>query len=1278
MVGHGGPKTSRGGRLAAPLGALRAWQFALWLLLVWLTAPAVAEDQSLRLRISWGGGQPQRWKASIALSEGTLTELTPLGIEADEPGSMWLAGGTLLVNERSPRSYDAVDVTLLDALHGQLNLSFTPLDPPGEPIEIRVAVAQLVSQEHLQPLDGKQNRVLIRRGPADRLRVKLERDHLIFSPGETWRFEVQPQLLGVTSGSRVQLRLQLASARDSNRLWSEEREFTADANGSAATFAFQVPLPPQEGVYDLVISAWQQGFPLRLARKHPLAERRVQVVVVGETSGGLLPQAPASFQQLGEIDPSQSNWLDRLPNLPLIAGGPKGPLGNGRSERVQHPLGPMLKLTSAGKDDLAWEAYPLPVGNPGEPHILEVEYAANEPQSLGISIVEPNAAGAIVPIGLDSGVYVSRASDQAPRLARHRLVFWPHTRSPLALLTNLRADQPAMFAKLRVLGGASHLERAATQPIADDPRLLAGYMNRPLFPEGFCATEALDAWSGRSLDDWVTFYQGGTRLVEYLQHVGHNGLMLSVVADGSAIYPSALVEPTPRYDTGAIFDQGQDPIRKDALELLFRFFDREDLQLIPAVQFAAPLPMLEARKRAAETDPAGLELIGTDGVRWLDRYPPRRGLAPYYNPLDPRVQDAMLAVIKELAQRYVQHPSFGGLGLELSGRGYATLPGAEWGLDDPTVSRFERAAGIRLPAGDQAQRANVVLSRHRAAWVKWRAAEMTAMYARMQRELAAIRPGTKLYLSCAELLDSPTAQQALRPALPRQTSLQDLLLELGIDIAALRQAADTVLLQPQWPAARETVNAEAPRLEFELAAETEKLFADGPPSGSLFFHEPREVRLASFDQKSPFRETFMLLLAQAVPSADENRRRFVHSLAMVDPVAMFDGGWLLPRGQEESLADLVSVYRALPAGRFNTLGDNTQPVTVRGLTRGSQTWVYVVNDSPWPASVEMRLTAPATCRVEPVGRGPMPDLSFGKDGGTWRIKLRPYDVVAARFESADVRISDPRVTIGGNALASMEHAVRELNTRAATLASPPAWHVLENPGFEAAPTWSLPLPGWSVAASEGTRSDLEPANPRSGARALKLTSAGGAISVTSGPFNPPPSGRLTLRAWMRIADASRQPVLRLAIEGSLGAQPYARATMVGRGHHPLNPSWTQYEFAIPDLPLDGLTQIRIRFDLLDAGEVWIDDVQLFHLLYLDMERVELQKILHLAGYSLERGELADCARLLESYWPRFLQSHVPAAPQLAALPPAAAPITSSAKPPKPGMLERLNRMNPFR
>ena len=146
----------------------------------------------------------------------------------------------------------------------------------------------------------------------------------------------------------------------------------------------------------------------------------------------------------------------------------------------------------------------------------------------------------------------------------------------------------------------------------------------------------------------------------------------------------------------------QDPLRKDALELLLRLFDREGLKLIPALEFASPLPELEALcSAAAATRRSGIEWIGADGDPWAASRAPRQGLAPYYNLLDPRVaaSDAQASSAK-LAARYAAHPSFGGLALQLSADGYAQLPGERLGVrrpdDRPLSSAKPRRAFLAL------------------------------------------------------------------------------------------------------------------------------------------------------------------------------------------------------------------------------------------------------------------------------------------------------------------------------------------------------------------------------------------------------------------------------------------------------------------------------------------------------------------------------------------------------------------------------------------------------
>ena len=113
-----------------------------------------------------------------------------------------------------------------------------------------------------------------------------------------------------------------------------------------------------------------------------------------------------------EIDPANPRWFEKLNKLPQLQLTKtrlprlwKGPLGNDCFQTKPHALGDLVQLNpNADSPDVSWEAYWLPITQPGRPHVLEVDYPGDVPQTLGISIVEPNAAGALMPIGLDSGV----------------------------------------------------------------------------------------------------------------------------------------------------------------------------------------------------------------------------------------------------------------------------------------------------------------------------------------------------------------------------------------------------------------------------------------------------------------------------------------------------------------------------------------------------------------------------------------------------------------------------------------------------------------------------------------------------------------------------------------------------------------------------------------------------------------------------------------------------------------------------------------------------------
>jgi hypothetical protein len=1290
---------------AAAIVALRA---ALALLLLSAAATSLADE--MRLRIAWGGGAERTWRGMVSVGDGSLSDPQPLGMESDEPGSMWLAGNrpgraVLVIQQRSPRSYDGVDVSISAPAGAKLLVRLSGADDPEHEAVVEVPLSGLSGEFINKDIDNRGNRLLVMRTPGDALRVRFSRDNLVFAPGETFKCELEPHGLPLPNGGTGRVKIQLLSG--SKELWSQQHDVQTDR---ADPIPLEIPLPKAEGVYDVAVTAihnpnWSQAVRKPLNWRRTIAERRVQLLVL-EPRKLTNAHSPGEYTQVVEIDPANPRWYEKFNRLPQLqlpkARLPrlwKGPLGNDCLRSQRHALGDVAELKpNADSPDVSWEAYWLPIGQPGRPHILEIEYPSDVPQTLTVGILEPNAAGTLSPLVVNSSVENganSGATNEPPRWLRHRVVFWPRTTTPMLLVSNGRDRMPAVYGKIRVLVDGPRLASRTPQRTAGDRRLLAAYLDRPLIAESFSASESLDPWSGRSLDDWTTFYEAGTRLVDYLNYAGYNGLMLAVLADGSTIYPSSLLQPTPRHDSGVLFASGQDPVRKDALEMLLQLFDREELQLIPMLEFAAPLPELETIRRAGGPNAEGLELIGAEGTSPGGAVPSQRGATPYYNVLDSRVQRAMLRVLHELAARYAKHPSFTGLALRLSPDGYAQLPGAEWALDDATMARFVQETGVQVPGtGTQryARRAAFFAEEpQRRTWLEWRAAQLAKFHRRAYDELAAARPGCRLYLAGIGAMNGPEFDRQLRPALPRRTTIASTLLQTGIDARLYRDDQHRIgLLRCERVACEENLAARAADLEISQMPDVDLCFQSIEAAGSLFLHTPREVHIESFDRKSPFKQTYSSLLVQSTPSGEQNRRRFIHSLATLDARVMVDGGWTLPLGQEATVRELAAAYRALPAVRFEPVanGENAeggQSTPFHYATHDGRTYLYAVNDAPFRATARVHVEATSACQIEELSglRKIGPLQADSSEGYYWEVTLEPYDLVAVRLSEPNVQCSSPRVTWPESVEIALSQHIRRLGARAAALGNPSPLDSLGNPGFEAAGT-NGEVPEWTVLGKNGVSAKLDRTEKHDGGQSVKMVSKGPVVCLVSKPLTAPATGRLTVSVWLRVADPARQPPLRLAIEGKLRGRDYYRygpvggSTQNGQPGDAIRSEWGQFLLPIGDLPLEGLSSLRVRLDMMGPGEVWVDDVQVFSLAFSRPELLELSKLITLADIKLQNGQIGDCVRMLDGYWPRFLEENV-------ALPAGAIPVdTAAAEPPaeeeKPpersGWLNRVKDMLP--
>jgi hypothetical protein len=224
-------------------------------------------------------------------------------------------------------------------------------------------------------------------------------------------------------------------------------------------------------------------------------------------------------------------------------------------------------------------------------------------------------------------------------------------------------------------------------------------------------------------------------------------------------------------------------------------------------------------------------------------------------------------------------------------------------------------------------------------------------------------------------------------------------------------------------------------------------------------------------------------------------------------------------------------------------------------------------------------------------------------------------------------------------------------------------------------------------APPGVTIRIDKASPHDGSQSARLASTGAAGGLVSRAFAPPATGRLAVSVWLRTPDATRQPPMRLAVEGKTAGRTFYRFAEFGLATEgqatvrPIPVEWGQFVIEVNDLPLESLSAVRVRFDLLGPGEVSIDDVQLCELAFSRVEQKELLKLITPAPVQLQNGQIADCIRLLEGYWPQFLVEYV----RLAEAPAArrAEPAANPARPPQEaerssGLMDRLKNFVPHR
>ena len=234
--------------------------------------------------------------------------------------------------------------------------------------------------------------------------------------------------------------------------------------------------------------------------------------------------------------------------------------------------------------------------------------------------------------------------------------------------------------------------------------------------------------------------------------------------------------------------------------------------------------------------------------------------------------------------------------------------------------------------------------------------------------------------------------------------------------------------------------------------------------------------------------------------------------------------------------------------------------------------------------------------------------------------------------------------------AELAAKLADLNNR--DLTAPSEYQVLSNPSFEPL-AGAGRVAGWRISANSGKATvELDAKNPQDGKSCLYFRSDGQSATVESDAFPMTPTGQLAMTVYARGQNLAPGTELRLVVECDCdGKLPYRRVARVpATANAACRWSMGEEPFAIfvPDLPLQSRGQMRIAFELTGPGEVWLDNVKLYNLLFplafygnSQAECLQLTKQIHAAKSAFDAGQITDCQRIVDGYWPRFILAYRP-------------------------------------
>lgn len=446
---------------------------------------------------------------------------------------------------------------------------------------------------------------------------------------------------------------------------------------------------------------------------------------------------------------------------------------------------------------------------------------------------------------------------------------------------------------------------------------------------------------------------------------------------------------------------------------------------------------------------------------------------PIFNPLHPIVQETIVGFISEIGRRYGKYKAFKGISINMWAPTLIWFGSIHSGYDDFAINLFEQETGIDIPVEKTApdrfsQRYEYLMFKCRPIWISWRCRKIHDLISALRDALVEARSDLKLTLTLwsEPYVPAILGSGGVQHQLYARPSMYELWQEAGLDIRLFGNDSNIEFdLQTEGGQRDRTASLveNAPLEAFCMFRDHDYL--DGrsldavdsmPNHGVFIFNAWHEAwgnhkwfrtdsddtlvgkcaytygkkaegifRMNSEYPADGFWWDSQLRITPAFQPGDHFMEQYAHAVAELDACRITRGGLFLDKAHNEQIRAFALAYCALPAQKFETVSDSTDPVALRTLVYKNKRYFYLQNRDYYPVDVDITFDSSA---------GQVTDLATGesiKGGDNRRIALQPYQLRSFAMD-AGVNIIGfvvwPPVDIATQIMKRAENVLQSLET----------------------------------------------------------------------------------------------------------------------------------------------------------------------------------------------------------------------------------------------------------